>query len=60
MVIKFVSIIRWQPNLEKVFLGYMNFRMQSMIHFLTPCSHLGFVSLVAPLQPLHGTLGELR
>ncbi len=31
-----------------------------MIHFWTPCSHLGFVPLVAPLQPLHGTLGELR
>jgi hypothetical protein len=24
------------------------------------CSHLSFVSLVASLQPLHGTLGELK
>jgi hypothetical protein len=62
-----LGTIKWQSNYcstiwcqPKGFWTYLNFKMQLLIHFLTPFFHLGFVSLVANLQPLCGTLSELR
>ncbi len=57
MAFKFVSVVWWWPNLEEVFLGYMNFKIQFMIHFLAPLFSFGFCVFGCPFITIAWYLG---
>jgi hypothetical protein len=58
MSTKCFSIVQWQSILENVFEGIWVLKCNFWFEHLY--SHLSFVFLVTLLQPLHGTLGELK
>jgi len=58
--LNYCSTIQCQPIFKKVFKGMWILKCNFWFIFEHLFFHLGFVSLVAHLQPLCGTLGELR
>jgi hypothetical protein len=54
---KFVLVVQWQLILEEVFLGYINFKMQSMIHFWTPLFSFRFCVFGCLLMTIVWNLG---